>query len=127
MEHRRLLALTALVLFVLGVAGAVAITISAFPRGLFVLAFVAIASPVREGARRRLIVAGGLPVAALVMIIVEGPVLVELGVVLALSPALAATRVAFTAAEHGLPYPCIPAGTRNHFALDLGLTERTPA
>ena len=25
------------------------------------------------------------------------------------------------AAEHGLPYACIPAGTRNHFALDLGV------
>jgi diacylglycerol kinase family enzyme len=25
------------------------------------------------------------------------------------------------AAEHGLPYACIPSGTRNHFALDLGV------
>ena len=25
------------------------------------------------------------------------------------------------AAELGLPYACIPAGTRNHFALDLGV------
>ena len=29
--------------------------------------------------------------------------------------------VAAVAAEHGLPYACIPAGTRNHFALDLGV------
>ena len=29
--------------------------------------------------------------------------------------------VATAAAEHGLPYACIPAGTRNHFALDLGV------
>jgi diacylglycerol kinase family enzyme len=29
--------------------------------------------------------------------------------------------VAAAAAEHGLPYGCIPAGTRNHFALDLGV------
>lgn len=29
--------------------------------------------------------------------------------------------VASIAAEHGLPYACIPAGTRNHFALDLGV------
>jgi diacylglycerol kinase family enzyme len=29
--------------------------------------------------------------------------------------------VAGIAAEHGLPYACIPAGTRNHFALDLGV------
>ena len=29
--------------------------------------------------------------------------------------------VAAIAAEHGLPYACMPAGTRNHFALDLGV------
>ncbi len=29
--------------------------------------------------------------------------------------------VAALAAEKGLPYACIPAGTRNHFALDLGV------
>jgi hypothetical protein len=29
--------------------------------------------------------------------------------------------VAKVAAEAGLPYACIPAGTRNHFALDLGV------
>ena len=29
--------------------------------------------------------------------------------------------VAAMAAKHGLPYACIPAGTRNHFALDLGV------
>jgi diacylglycerol kinase family enzyme len=29
--------------------------------------------------------------------------------------------VAELAAEHGLPFACIPAGTRNHFALDLGV------
>jgi diacylglycerol kinase family enzyme len=29
--------------------------------------------------------------------------------------------VAAIAAEFGLPYACIPAGTRNHFALDLGV------
>ena len=29
--------------------------------------------------------------------------------------------VAAIAAEHGLPFVCIPAGTRNHFALDLGV------
>jgi len=33
------------------------------------------------------------------------------------SQALAAT----IAAEHDLPYACIPSGTRNHFALDLGV------
>src|SRR5438477_9555166 len=29
--------------------------------------------------------------------------------------------VADIAAERGLPYACIPSGTRNHFALDLGV------
>jgi diacylglycerol kinase family enzyme len=29
--------------------------------------------------------------------------------------------VATVAAERGLPYACVPAGTRNHFALDLGV------
>jgi diacylglycerol kinase family enzyme len=29
--------------------------------------------------------------------------------------------VAAAAAEHNLPYACVPAGTRNHFALDLGV------
>ncbi|HMD56962.1 MAG TPA: diacylglycerol kinase family protein [Solirubrobacteraceae bacterium] len=29
--------------------------------------------------------------------------------------------VAAVAAEHSLPYACVPAGTRNHFALDLGV------
>ena len=29
--------------------------------------------------------------------------------------------VAAIAADHGLPFACIPAGTRNHFALDLGV------
>jgi diacylglycerol kinase family enzyme len=30
-------------------------------------------------------------------------------------------QVASIAAEHDLPFACIPAGTRNHFALDLGV------
>jgi diacylglycerol kinase family enzyme len=32
--------------------------------------------------------------------------------------------VAAAAAERDLPYACIPAGTRNHFALDLGVDRR---
>jgi len=32
--------------------------------------------------------------------------------------------VAAVAAEHDVPYVCIPAGTRNHFALDLGLDRQ---
>jgi diacylglycerol kinase family enzyme len=31
--------------------------------------------------------------------------------------------VAATALAHGLPFVCIPAGTRNHFALDLGIVR----
>jgi diacylglycerol kinase family enzyme len=36
-------------------------------------------------------------------------------------------RVAGVAAEHGLPFVVISAGTRNHFALDLGLDREDPA
>ena len=32
--------------------------------------------------------------------------------------------VASIAIEHGLPFVCVSAGTRNHFALDLGLEPR---
>jgi diacylglycerol kinase family enzyme len=32
--------------------------------------------------------------------------------------------VAAAALEHDLPFVCVPAGTRNHFALDLGLDRR---
>jgi diacylglycerol kinase family enzyme len=31
------------------------------------------------------------------------------------------SAVAAVAAEHGIPYVCVPAGTRNHFALDIGI------
>jgi diacylglycerol kinase family enzyme len=34
--------------------------------------------------------------------------------------------VASIAVEHNLPFVCIPAGTRNHFALDLGLHRDDP-
>ena len=34
--------------------------------------------------------------------------------------------VASIAVEHGLPFVCVSAGTRNHFALDLGLDRRDP-
>ncbi|GAB7005502.1 diacylglycerol kinase family protein [Nocardioides sp. AN3] len=32
--------------------------------------------------------------------------------------------VAAAAAEHDLPFVCVPAGTRNHFALDVGIDRR---
>jgi diacylglycerol kinase family enzyme len=32
--------------------------------------------------------------------------------------------VAAVAAEHGIAFACVPAGTRNHFALDLGVDRR---
>src|SRR3954451_14812424 len=35
--------------------------------------------------------------------------------------------VAQIAVEHDLPIVCIPAGTRNHFALDLGLDRKDPS
>ena len=34
--------------------------------------------------------------------------------------------VAAAASTHGLPFICVPAGTRNHFALDLGLDPHDP-
>lgn len=34
--------------------------------------------------------------------------------------------VAAAAAAHGLPFICVPAGTRNHFAADLGVDRRDP-
>jgi diacylglycerol kinase family enzyme len=36
-------------------------------------------------------------------------------------------RVAGIAAEHGIPFVVISAGTRNHFALDLGLNRENPS
>jgi len=35
--------------------------------------------------------------------------------------------VAAVAAASGLPFVCVPAGTRNHFALDLGIDRNEPA
>lgn len=211
MKHRRLPALIALVLPALAVAGAAAIAIAAFPRGLLVLPLVALApslawyAVLREGVRRSagLLVAGLMLAVALALMIVVGPLLGELAVIAALASALAAARAAFAtradlppaprperavvfwnpksgggkaeqanldeearrrgiepvklepdddlealvreavaggadalaaaggdgtqaivataAAEHGLPYARVPAGTRNHFALDLGV------
>jgi diacylglycerol kinase family enzyme len=34
--------------------------------------------------------------------------------------------VAAVAAAHGLPFVCVPTGTRNHFALDLGIDRDNP-
>ena len=34
--------------------------------------------------------------------------------------------VAAAARAHGLPFVCVPAGTRDHFALDLGVDRRDP-
>ncbi len=34
------------------------------------------------------------------------------------------SAVAAVAAQHGVPFVCIPAGTRNHFALDIGVDVR---
>jgi diacylglycerol kinase family enzyme len=35
-------------------------------------------------------------------------------------------QLRIAAAAHGLPFICVPAGTRNHFALDLGVDRRDP-
>jgi len=34
--------------------------------------------------------------------------------------------VAAAASDHGLPFVCVPAGTRNHFARDLGVARNDP-
>jgi diacylglycerol kinase family enzyme len=36
------------------------------------------------------------------------------------------SAVAAVAAAHGLPFVCVPAGTRNHFALDAGIDRHDP-
>jgi diacylglycerol kinase family enzyme len=40
---------------------------------------------------------------------------------------LAQALVAGVAAQHGIPFMVITAGTRNHFALDLGLDRADPS
>ena len=207
----RLAAVAALALTACAVAGAVAITVSRFPRGLLVLAFVVLALAVawygllRPGVVRVVGVgaAAVLLAAAVALLVFQGPLLGVLAVIVALALGLFAARAAFAvgaelpradaprrpvlfmnprsgggkatrfqladrarergiepvelepgddlatlvraavdqgadalamaggdgsqaivaaiAAEHGLPYACIPAGTRNHFALDLGV------
>jgi diacylglycerol kinase family enzyme len=209
--HRRLLAILCLSLLAIALGGAVAIGVTAFPRGLWVLACLVLAVPLawfgalRTGLARwtGLVAAALLLTAALLLMIIVGPLLAELGVVAALALALAAARAVFfagvklppaprpthavvfwnpksgggkaekahldeearkrgiepiqlhlgddlealvhqavaagadalgaaggdgtqaivaaAAAVHDLPYACIPAGTRNHFALDLGV------
>ena len=208
---RRTAAAGALLLVGGAVAGAVAIAVSRFPRGLFVLAFVVLAvvlawyALVRRGAVRAAGVGAAvlLLAGAVALIVFQGPLLGVVAVLGALLLGLAAARTAFTvraelpaapapqhpvlfvnprsgggkaaranlatraqergieavelhpgedlaalvtaaldrgadalamaggdgsqaivasmAAERGLPYACIPAGTRNHFALDLGV------
>jgi diacylglycerol kinase family enzyme len=211
MTRRRLAAIASLVLLVLATVGAVAIAVTAFPRGLLAVAFVLAAAPLawygvlHRGAARWIAfaAAGVLLAAVLALFLVVGPLLGELAVVVATALSVAAARAAFAvrvplpaaprplrpvviwnprsgdgkaaraqlpaearergiepielrpgddlrelvraalhdgadalamaggdgsqaivaamAAEAGLPYACIPAGTRNHFALDLGV------
>src|SRR4051794_31410121 len=112
-HHRRLLALAALVLLVLALAGAVAIAVTGFPRGLLTIGFVAIAVPlalwgaVRRGARRGLAlsVAALLVAAAVVLLVVVGPVLGELGVIFATAVGVALSRAAFVVPAQLPPAP----------------------
>jgi diacylglycerol kinase family enzyme len=209
--RRRLAALASLLLLAGALIGAVAIVVLRFPRGLLVLALVAVAVPIawygliRRGAARAIAVtaAAVLVLGTGVAIVFDGPLLAVLAVLAAFALSQAAARAAFTvraelpraaapehpvmfwnprsgdgkaeragladearrrgiepielragddlaelaraavahgadalamaggdgsqaivaaiAAENGLPYACIPAGTRNHFALDLGV------
>jgi diacylglycerol kinase family enzyme len=209
--RRRLTAVFALVVGVATAALAIAVAVSQFPRGLFLLGCVLIAAVsawygvARRGVARvaGLIIAGVALAVAVGLVIAGGTRLVDLLVVAGLLVTLAASRaalfvhvdlpsapapgqavlffnprsgggkaerfalakearkrgiepvelragddleaivrgavergadglamaggdgsqaiVAAIAAEHGLPYACVPAGTRNHFALDLGV------
>jgi len=211
MTRRRGPAIAAIVLLALAAAGAIAIFVTHFPRGIFTVAFVVVGvvlawgGIVRRGVGRWLRLTLGLLllVAAVLLVVLVGPALAEVGVVLALVLAFVAARtaaslrvalppatpptravlfwnprsgggkaerfhlpdearrrgiepielqpgedlnelvrsaiasgadglamaggdgsqaiVAAHAAREGLPYACIPAGTRNHFALDLGV------
>jgi Diacylglycerol kinase catalytic domain len=209
-RHRRVAAALALALMAASVAGAAALAIRNFPRGLVVLALVAAAvwiglyAITHRGARRAvtLTVAGLLVGVTFVLLVRRDPAVLAAVAVAAIG-AVVAARIAFhgraelpraarperpvlfynprsgggkaarfhladeahargikaveltpgtdlevlvraeleagadalamaggdgsqaivaaIAAEHRLPYACIPAGTRNHFALDLGV------
>jgi diacylglycerol kinase family enzyme len=211
MGGRRLWALVSLALAAAAVVLSVSVAVSRFPRGLTVLACIALAALAAwEGVRREgtartvgLVAAVVLLAGAIVLVVVEGYVVRDLLVAVALVGSLAAARQAFSvhvqlppaaapehpvmfynpksgggkaerfhladeasrrgikaielrrgddlqelvrtaarqgadglamaggdgsqaivaavAAELGLPYACVPAGTRNHFALDLGV------
>jgi diacylglycerol kinase family enzyme len=210
-NRRRLCALGALVLAVLSIAFAVALTIYRFPRGLSVLACIVLAllaawfAVRRRGWTRRIgfAIAVALLAGAVALIVIEGSVIANVVVVVAAFGAVGAAEEAFRAHVHlprveapkravlfynpksgggkaerfhladearrrgidpvelklgddleqlvrdavargadglamaggdgsqavvakvaselDLPYACIPAGTRNHFALDLGV------
>ena len=211
MTRRRLAAIVALLLAPATVAWAVVVAVGEFPRGLFLVACLLLASVVgwygllRRGLAR--VVGVGVAVlalvAAVVLLVVDGDLLGELLVAAGLAISLAAAKAAFAvrvplprapaprrpvlflnprsgggkaerfslasearargieavelqpgsdlealardavasgadavamaggdgsqaivaaiAAERQLPYACIPSGTRNHFALDLGV------
>ena len=211
MERRRLWALAALLLAIATVALAVAVAVSRFPRGLSVLACIALAIAAawygvrRHGVARRVgaVLAALLLAAAVALVVVEGKVIADLIVLVLAVASLGTARRAFAvhvqlpgadpptravlfynpksgggkaerfrlpeearrrgiepvelergddleelvrdtakrgadalamaggdgsqavvamiASELDLPYACIPAGTRNHFALDLGV------
>ena len=207
----RLLAATALVLYAIGVLGAIVLVVARFPRGLWVAALlagllVALAfAAVHIGARRWIALAAALAFLAgfVAVFVTSAAPLAGVGVLAVVVLACVAARAAFTApanlpgaprphhpvvfwnpksgggkaerahlddearrrgiepvelrpgedwndvvraaveggadalaaaggdgtqalvataaAKHGLPYACIPSGTRNHFALDLGV------
>ncbi len=208
---RRVMAIAALLLLAASVVLAVVVGIQRFPRGLSVLACVAVAvafawwALIHRGPRRvvGVIGAGVLLVAAVLLVVLDGGVLVDALILAGLLLSIAAARRVFTvhvtlpagstpqhpvlfynpksgggkaerfhvarearargvepvelhlgddlgelvqqaiadgadmlgvaggdgtqaivaaiAADRGLPYVCVPAGTRNHFALDLGV------
>ena len=129
MKNHRLAAIASIVLLALALAAAVAIGVTAFPRGVWVTACLVIAVPLawfgalRRGAARwvSLVVAALLVLTALALMIVVGPFLGELGVVLLLALALAAARSAFAAQVELLAAP------RPRRAVLFGIPSRATA
>jgi diacylglycerol kinase family enzyme len=103
-QNRRWAAVAALLLLAAAVVLAVVVGVSAFPRGLWVTLCIVVAVPlawfgiVHRGIARwaPIAIAGLLLVAVLLLLILVGPVLGELGVVVLVALAISAAGAAFT-------------------------------
>jgi hypothetical protein len=130
MSARRAAAIGALLLGFGGFGLAVVVAVQEFPRGLIALACITLAAAaawygvLRRGAVRVAgLSVGALGLGAAILLLVGDRLLEEVLIVAALALSCAAARAAFgvRAQLPQVPYACVPAGTRNHFALDLGV------